>query len=210
MGARVAKNYWQPDDRIHALLRASIKRVKRHLWVPSDAVTFKPALCGTVYGDGRALYAVTTCNDRPRFWIVRGCSTWGVFYDREEGETSFHEVADQVLGDLEYEFDLKWNDPDGYERKKPRPYPAICSESGLSWGRYDWPKLDGVKLVPHPRDPQTDILHARYTKRNSSNSKIGASALKRQSGRYPSPPTPAVLAGANSPHLAPGMGGQHG
>lgn len=42
------------------------------------------------------------------------------------------------------------------------------------------------------------------------NTKIGASALKRQSGRYPSPPTPAVLAGANSPHLAPGMGGQHG
>lgn len=37
------------------------------------------------------------------------------------------------------------------------------------------------------------------------NSKIGASALKRQP--WSVPPT-SNAAGANSPHLAPGMGGQ--
>jgi hypothetical protein len=165
VGEAVAKNYWQADDRVHALLRASIKRVKRHLWVPSDAVTFKPALCGTVYGDGRALFAVNTCNDRPRFWIVRGCSSWSVFYDKTEGGTSFHDVSDQVHSDLEYEFDRRWEDDEGRERKRPRPYPAICSESGFSWARYDWPKLEGVSLVAHPRDPATAILHSRHAKR---------------------------------------------
>jgi hypothetical protein len=38
---------------------------RRYLWTPADAINFKPALCGNVYGDGRALFGLSTLNLRP-------------------------------------------------------------------------------------------------------------------------------------------------
>lgn len=157
----VTRHYFERDDAIHSALRRAQKRISRHLWVPADAVTFKPAVSGNVYGDGRALFWVNTCNDRPRFWIIRGCSTWSVSNDVVEGKAAFSDICDRVHADLEDEFGHRWEDDDGNELKRPRPYPAICSDS-FSWGRMDWPKLAGVDLVGHPLDPTVSILAPRH------------------------------------------------
>jgi hypothetical protein len=64
-------------DKTHALLKGAIEVwTRRYLWTPADAINFKPALCGNVYGDGRALFGLSTLNLRPAYYVIRGDSGW--------------------------------------------------------------------------------------------------------------------------------------
>lgn len=72
-------------DRIQPqLIRAIEKRKRLYLWTPADAITFVPRVLPTVYGDGRALFTIATINQRPAYWVIRACSTWGCGLDRED------------------------------------------------------------------------------------------------------------------------------
>src|SRR6202012_2280696 len=73
----------EQDDPIQKRLVAAIGREESgYLWVPADAITFSPRVLPKVYGDGRALFALATINQRPAYWVIRGCSTWGCGSDR--------------------------------------------------------------------------------------------------------------------------------
>lgn len=97
----------EPDE-IHDRLKAAVEvEIERYLWIPADAIKFKPALLPTWYGDGRALFTVGTLNQRPAFWIVRGDSSWETgseseapgdapdFGDMLDGATD-HDILDDI------------------------------------------------------------------------------------------------------------------
>lgn len=144
-------------------LRAAQKPVRTWLWVEADAFTFTPVVVTEAFGDGRALFRVTTIDNRPRWWVVRGCSTWQVSdYDAPDEAPEFIDQVDDILSAIEEEF----GSTDCYERNRhgvwidpetkqllPREctaYPVINSSGGCSWSRMDWPDLPGVTLAPHP------------------------------------------------------------
>lgn len=73
------------NDPVHRKLRRAIEKRKcAYLWTPADAITFVPRVLPTIYGDGRALFTIATINQRPAYWVIRACSTWGSGLDRED------------------------------------------------------------------------------------------------------------------------------
>lgn len=160
------------DDLIHQRLKKLVeKRTKDYLWVPEDAITFVPRLLSTVYGDGRALYTLSTLNQRPAYWIIRGDSDWtsgmdypGVYYHElpPEGLHDFGDYTDEILTDLEDCFGsgrCGYNGSSLFHAKKYRTctceecsdrwiarWPTVDGDGGCAWGRMDWPdEFDTVK-----------------------------------------------------------------
>ena len=148
---------------VTALLRAAQAPVTRYLWTPDNSITFTPAVLSETFGDGRALFTLTTINNRPAYWIIRGCSSWRVSdYDAPDGAEEFSEHVDEIITAIEEEFGTtayyemnaqgRWVDE---ETKRFIPYryvdyPVIDPSMGSSWGRMDWPNLPGLETVPHP------------------------------------------------------------
>ena len=157
-------------DKTHMLLKGAIEVWTRsYLWVPGDTPNFKPALCDNIYGDGRALFALATINQRPRYYVIRGDSGWTCDLDRDSpwpeiAETNFGEHVDEILTALEEQFgsgrcgysgsSLFWPAPDRHcnceECEDPyvAEWPVVDDEGGCSWGRLRWPT--GFPTVPHP------------------------------------------------------------
>ena len=164
-------------DPVHLKLRRAIeKRESAYLWVPRDAIMFIPRLLPTIYGDGRALFAIATINQRPAYWVIRACSTWGCGYDREDSTgPDFAEMTDDIMTELEDAFgrgrcgysgnSLFWPKKerirncqceectDRYSRAR---WPMVDDEGGCSWSRIDWPK--GFETVPNPLSWQGNLL----------------------------------------------------
>lgn len=154
-----------PSLDITAALRAAQKPVTRHLWVPEDAITFTPAVLGTIFGDGRALFAITTINNRPAYWLFRGCSTWQLDLDccrRREEMGDIRDHLDDIITAIEEEFGTcdyyelnaagRWIDTETgrFVPMSWAEYPVINTRDGSAWGRRDWPDLPGVELEQHP------------------------------------------------------------
>lgn len=165
-------------DRIQPrLIRAIEKRERAHLWTPADAITFVPRVLPTVYGDGRALFTIATINQRPAYWVIRACSTWGGGMDREDSSgPDFAEMTDQILTDLEEAFgngrcgysgnSLFWPKKERIrdcqceectERFRAR-WPMVDGNGGCSWSRIDWP--DGFRTVKNPLSWRGNLLVA--------------------------------------------------
>lgn len=152
------------SDAITEALRAAQKPIQRYLWVPDDAITFTPSVLEETFGDGRALFALTTINNRPAYWIIRGCSTWQVAFDHDAPRDApeFPDFVDEIIATIENEFGSTcgyemnsrgiWIDQETGRFIPPAwaEYPTIDSNMGCSWGRLDWPELEGVDLQPHP------------------------------------------------------------
>lgn len=162
-------------DATHTKLKAAVeKRQRAHLWIPQDAITFVPRLSPVIYGDGRALFRITTCNQRPAYWIIRACSSWDES-NYGSGPT-FGEHADQIMWDLEDAFGRGRCGYSGNSLFWPRrermqncqceecsergvaKWPQVDDENGCSWGRMDWPA--GFPTVPNPRSWQGNLLAA--------------------------------------------------
>jgi hypothetical protein len=158
------------SDSIHAaLVKAFEHRERAYLWTPADTISFVPRVLPKVYGNGRALFALATINQRPAYWIIRACS-----------ETEFGEFGDDILTDLEEAFG---NGRCGYSgnnlflsrRERMRyckcdecsdrfraKWPMVDGEGGYSWGQQRWPDgfttddEDGYRLSAAPSPPQHD------------------------------------------------------
>lgn len=165
------------DDAIHAKLRKAVeKRESGYLWTPADTIKFVPYVLPTIFGDGRALFTLATINQRPRYWVIRGCSTWGCGYDREEADgPDFAEMTDDILTELEEHFgrgrcgysgnSLFWPK---YERIRncqceecadryaTARWPMVDDNGGCSWSRCDWP--EGFNTVPNPLSWRGNLL----------------------------------------------------
>lgn len=164
-------------DPVHAKLRRAVeKRERAYLWVPSDAITFVPRLLPTIYGDGRALFTLATINQRPAYWIIRACSTWGCGDDRENSPgPDFVEMADDILFALEDAFGdgrCGYSGNSLFFPKKERiedcqcedcsdgsyiaRWPMVDGYGGCSWSRMDWPR--GFATVAHPLTWRGNLL----------------------------------------------------
>lgn len=152
---------------ITALLKAAQSPVKRWLWTEANAVTFTPEVVDEALGDGRALFKVTTIHNRPRYWLVRGCSSWscdeaGAPDDAPEMCDAIDDVEDAIAGQFgsmsHYERDENgdWVDEDGEKLEDGfDDYPTINPADGRMWERIDWPELPGVALAKHPFSNET-------------------------------------------------------
>lgn len=164
-------------DEVHERLRKKVeKRQESYLWTPADMVTFTPRLLPIYYGDGRALFTLATINQRPRYWIIRGCSTWGCGMDREDSEgPDIVELIDDIMAALEDAFgrgrcgysgnSLFWPRRERLrncqceecdERRWQAKWPMVDGEGGCSWSRMDWP--EGFDTAPNPLSWRGDIL----------------------------------------------------
>jgi hypothetical protein len=135
------------NNAVHKKLRCVVeKRQRSHLWTPADAINFVPRLLPTIYGDGRALFTIASINQRPAYWIIRACSTWGSGMDREDSSgPDFAEMTDDILTALE---DAFGNGRCGYSGnslfwpKKERVQHCQCEECEDSHVA-KWPEVDG-------------------------------------------------------------------
>lgn len=114
--------------------------------------TFTPAVCSKVFGDGRALLKLWALSTRPCFYVVRIDSRWKVSVgEAPESVPNIYitdhrdEIYDALVDDFsdagphegdDGEFTLEW--------------PAFDGDSGASWGRMDWPALEGWTFERHP------------------------------------------------------------
>lgn len=163
-------------DAQHNRLRALVE-VERtsYLWVEGDTPPFTPRLLPVILGDGRALFHMTTINQRPRYWIIRGCSTWGCGLDREDSSgPDFAELTDDLLTLLEDAFGrgrcgysgsslfypreerLEWCQCEECDDELVSEWPEVDDNGGCSWGRADWPK--DFPTVPHPLSRMGNLL----------------------------------------------------
>lgn len=165
-----------PEDLIHSRLKKLVeRRIERYLWIPQDAIRFVPPVLSTVYGDGRALFNITTINNRPAFWIIRGDSEWSCSdAPWDSNAVDFGEFTDEILNDLEMEFGSArcgWSGANLYMSKKERgcdceecsdrtlaKWPMVDGQDGCSWGRRDWPKE--FDTVRHPWSWRGNLLRA--------------------------------------------------
>ncbi len=167
------------DYAVHSRLRRVIeKRERSWLWVPEHAITFVPRLLTAIYGDGRALFAIATINQRPAYWVIRGCSTWGCDFDREDATgPDFGEMSDDIMTELEEQFGrgrCGYSGNSLFQGRKQRiqncqcdectdryntaRWPMVNNEGGCSWSRIDWPK--GFPTRPNPLSPRGNLLAA--------------------------------------------------
>lgn len=165
------------NDPIHRKLKRAIEKKERaYLWVPEDAITFVPRLLPTIFGDGRALFALTTINQRPAYWVIRACSSWGCGLDRNRTTgTDFADMADYILTELEGEFGsgrCGYSDNSLFWPKKERiqhcqceecmnrhataRWPMVDGKGGCSWSRIDWPP--DFETVPNPLTLRGNLL----------------------------------------------------
>lgn len=178
----LVKRYDRENDPTHRRLRIAIeKRKKGYFWTPADAVTFIPYVLPTIYGDGRVLFTLSTINQRPRYWVIRACSTWGCDLDREDAPgPNFGDQIDDILTELEEAFGKGRCDYSGnslFWPKKERVancqceecsegrfrarWPIVDDEGGCSWSRIDWPK--GFATTPNPLSWRGNLLCAGAT-----------------------------------------------
>lgn len=163
-------------DRIHERLRKSVeKRTKSYLWLPGDTPPFVPALLPLIYGDGRALFTVASINQRPRYWIIRGDSSWGCASTEKSAGPDFAELVDDILTDLEDQFGtgrcgysgtslflpkkdriLDCQCEDCVDGKYRARWPMVDGSGGCSWSRMDWPS--GFKTVENPSSWRGHLL----------------------------------------------------
>lgn len=163
-------------DEIHARLCAAIEvEETRYLWVPADAITFVPRVLPRIYGDGRALFTIGTINQRPAYWVVRGCSTWGCGFDREDAAgPDFADLTDDILTELEDAFGRGTCGYSGSSLFHPRAdriqgcrceecedeivsvWPEVNGNDGCHWDRMDWPKT--FETVPNPLSWRGNLL----------------------------------------------------
>jgi hypothetical protein len=165
------------DDTVHNRLRRAIeKRERAYLWVPEHAITFVPRVLPTIYGDGRALFTIATINQRPAYWVIRACSTWGCGGDRRDSlGTDFEEMTDHILTDLEEAFgrgrcgysgnSLFWPKKERVrncqceectDRYATARWPMVDDNGGCSWSRIDWPA--GFQTTPNHLSPMGNLL----------------------------------------------------
>ena len=164
------------DEPIHKLLKAAVeRRTTSYLWVKGDTPPFKPALLGYVYGDGRALFALSTINQRPRYWIIRGDSSWQCGLDREDADgPEFAELTDGILSDLEEWFGrgrcghtstslfnprkerMQWCRCEECSARHVAHWPEVDDDGGCSWDRMNWPK--GFATLKNPAWWRGDLL----------------------------------------------------
>lgn len=160
-------------DATHAKLKAAVEKKRTmYLWVPGDSRPFKPALLPVIYGDGRALFRLTTINQRPAYWVIRACSTWrGTNMDPSP---NFGDFTDEILTDLEEAFGRGRCGYSGNSLFWPRRermqdcqceecsdrfvarWPMVDAEGGCSWGRMDWP--EGFPTVENPMSWEGNLL----------------------------------------------------
>ena len=166
-------------DPVHAKLRRAIeKRVRACLWTESDAITFVPRLLPTIYGDGRALFRIATLNQRPAYWVVRACSTWGSGADAGNATgPDFGLMTDDIVAELEIAFgrgrcgysgtSLFWPRKDRIRHcqceecasRHIARWPEVDDNGGCSWNRMDWPR--GFDAVENPLSWQGNLLPPR-------------------------------------------------
>lgn len=133
------------NDPIHDMLRKAVcVPTKRYLWVPEDAITFVPALCDTIYGDGRALFRLATINSRPAFYVIRADSSWEESNWYSGPHLTFGQMTDRIYEDLETQFgraqlDSEEDDPELLEDGH-YPWPALDDENGSGWRVSNWPE----------------------------------------------------------------------
>jgi hypothetical protein len=163
----------EPDE-VQARLVAAVEKPRSgYLWSPEQAIEFTPRVLPRVYGDGRALFALCTINQRPAYWVIRACSTWGSGFDREASlGPDFAEMTDEVLTDLEDAFgsgrcgysgeSLFWPkeerscDCEECQDDYVARWPEVDGYGGCSWSRLDWP--EGFETVPNPLCQMTNLL----------------------------------------------------
>lgn len=164
-------------DRIHEALVAAIEKPERaYLWTPAETIEFTPRVLPKVYGDGRALFALSTMNQRPAYWVIRACSTWGSAYDmRKTTGPDCGEMTDEILTSLEEEFGdglCGYSGTSLFHDRETRmaacdcedcasdfiaTWPMVWGNGGCFWGRMQWPEgfstTDGgyilIKDPPH-------------------------------------------------------------
>lgn len=150
-----------PADELHERLRRAVEvQITSYLWVEGDTKPFVPRLLPVFYGDGRALFSIATINQRPRYWVIRGCSTWGCAFDRDGSSgPDFAELTDDLMTALEDAFgrgrcgysgnSLFWPRRERLrncqceecdEKRWKASWPMVDAEGGCSWSRMDWPK----------------------------------------------------------------------
>ena len=165
------------SDPVHAMLRRAIEKSESaYLWVPADRIFFVPRLLPTIFGDGRALFMIATINQRPAYWVIRACSTWGCGLDREDAPgPDFAEMTDDIMTELEEAFgrgrcgysgnSLFWPKKERMrhcqceecaDRHGRARWPMVDSDGGCSWSRRDWPK--SFDTVPNPLSPMGNLL----------------------------------------------------
>lgn len=137
-------------DATHAKLKKAVERRERtRLWVSDPWFFFTPKVLSKVYGDGRRIFALTTMNQRPAYWVIRVDSRC----DSEE----FGELTDDILTALEEEFgngrcsysgnNLFWTkrerrahcDCEDCRELPVAKWPMVDGDGGCSWGRMQWP-----------------------------------------------------------------------
>lgn len=161
-------------DEIHPRLVEAIEKPERaHLWVPADAIEFTPRVLPLIYGDGRALFTIATINQRPAYWVIRGCSTWGCDMDRESADgPNFGDFTDNILTDLEEAFgngrcgysgeslffpkEERHCDCEECQDEYVAAWPEVDGYGGCSWSRCDWP--EGFNVEIHPLSGARDLL----------------------------------------------------
>lgn len=148
---------WSTDDvnPVTVALRDAQVPTAAHQWTPDHGIEFTPATSSCVFGDGRALFRVTTVNSRPRWWLVRGCSTWTAQNDPHDGLEPIADHIDDIVDALSEEFGgVPMRDgEDEYDVDATEiVYPAIDDRIGTFWDHLDWPDLPGVGYEPHPND----------------------------------------------------------
>lgn len=166
-----------PDgDPIHAQLAKAVeKRQSGYLWIPEHAIKFTPHVLPVIYGDGRTLFKLTTINQRPAYWVIRACSTWGSGYDSEDNVgPDFAELTDDILTDLEEAFgrgtcgysgsSLFWPKRERMRNCKCEEceegpmarWPMVNDSGGCIWSRTDWPA--GFETEANPLNWRGNLL----------------------------------------------------
>jgi hypothetical protein len=174
------------EDPTHKKLRRAVeKRQRSYLWTPAHTITFVPRLLSMIYGDGRALFAISTINQRPAYWIIRACSTWGCGLDRDDAPgPDFAELSDDILTELEEAFGSGRCGYSGNSLFFPSAarvkncqceecsesfvakWPMVDGRGGCSWSRMDWPP--NFKTVANPLSWRGNLL-AVVNERGSQN-----------------------------------------
>ena len=113
-----------------------------YLWGEHYRIT--PALLPWFYGDGEALFALTTINSRPWFYVIRGDSSWRVETDRTNRTgPDFRDLCDDIIEDLREVFgngdlcEICDADDRDHDECECQPWPAVDATDGCSWSRCD-------------------------------------------------------------------------